>query len=345
MELSSLQQVYNKLGDDLSREIYACRIMASISGGEKQWNTKLARTNETLMQFVYLLKRHPGQVVVMGSGYRGKQLVHFNQDIQWKCFIDNNPREDTCENIPVLKTTDFLKNYSGEVIVIASRIYESEMHGQLRGYGINEDNIISYGNILEKLIHDQYFDLPQMPIYDEEVFVDLGCFDAMTDIELKKRIGNKLKSVIAFEPDAMRVKECRDNLESAHINYRLIEKGGWSKETTLHFVNSGGLLTMSDSGEEVEVTSVDYVLNGEKATFIKMDIEGAEYEALKGCQTTIQKYKPKLAICMYHKFTDIFEVPALILEYCPEYKFYLRHYSPDFTETVLYGIPEMQKGD
>ncbi|MDR7813502.1 FkbM family methyltransferase [Lacrimispora sp.] len=341
MELSNLQQVYSKLGDDLSREIYMYRIMTSISERGEQWNTKLARTNETLMQFICLLKKYSGQIVVMGSGYRGKQLVHLNQDIQWKCFIDNNPKDDTCEGIPVLKTTDFLKDYSGEIIVIASRVYEVEMHGQLREHGINEDNIINYGKILEKLMHDQYFDLPELPISDEEIFVDLGCFDAMTDVELKKRIGNKLKSVIAFEPDAIKINECKVNLEAAHIDYKLIEKGGWSKETTLRFMNVNGFLTIDDIGEEVKVTSVDYALDGEKATFIKMDIEGAEYEALKGCRNTIQKYKPKLAICIYHKLTDIFEIPALILEYCPEYKFYLRHYSPFHVETVLYGIPEV----
>lgn len=341
MELSNLQQVYSKLGDDLSREIYMSRIMFSISEGGDQWNTKIARTNKTFMQFICFLRKHSGQIAVMGSGYRGKQLVHLNQDVEWKCFIDNNPKEDTLEGIPVLKTTDFLKDYSGEIIVIASRIYESEMHKQLREYGINECNIISYGNLLENLMHDQYFDLPDLPISDEEVFVDLGCFDAMTSVELKKRIGNKLKSVIAFEPDAMRIKECKDNLETAHINYKIVEKGGWSKETTLRFINNDGLMTMSDVGEEVKVTSVDQVLNGEKVSFIKMDIEGSEYEALKGCKNTIQKFRPKLAICVYHKLTDIFEIPSLILEYCSEYKFYLRHYAPHHVETVLYGIPRI----
>ncbi|MFT4008394.1 MAG: hypothetical protein QM683_23280, partial [Lacrimispora sp.] len=164
MELSGLQQVYGKLGDDLSKEIYKYRVMFSVSQ-EEQWNTKLARTNEVFMQFISLLQKYPGQVVVMGAGYRGKQLVHLNQDIQWKCFIDKEPKTDAYEGIPVQKTVDFLKNYGGEIIVIASRIYESEMHNQLRESGISENHIISYGNILEKLRHDQYFDLPAMVNY------------------------------------------------------------------------------------------------------------------------------------------------------------------------------------
>lgn len=341
MELSNLQQVYSKLGDDLSREIFMHRIMFSISEGEEQWNTKLAKTNETLKNFFNLLKEHPGRVVVMGSGYRGKQLVRLNKDIEWKCFIDNNPNEDNYEGIPVQKTIDFLKNYSGEIIVIASRIYDSEMHEQLRAHGIKDENIISYGSILEKLMHEQYFDLPDLPISDEEVFVDLGCFDAMTSVELKKRIGNKLKHVIAFEPNSSMIKVCEDNLEKANIDYRIVEKGGWNEEAILHFIDNDGLMTISDMGVEVKVTSLDKVLNGEKVTYIKMDIEGSEYEALKGCCNTIQKHRPKLAICVYHKLMDIFEIPVLIMEYCPEYKFYLRHYAPYHVETVLYAIPEI----
>lgn len=69
-----------------------------------------------------------------------------------------------------------------------------------------------------------------------------------------------------------------------------------------------------------------------------MDIEGAEINALKGAEKTIKGYKPKLAICVYHKKEDIWEIPKLILSYVPEYKLYLRHYSPFKDETVLYCV-------
>lgn len=69
-----------------------------------------------------------------------------------------------------------------------------------------------------------------------------------------------------------------------------------------------------------------------------MDIEGSEMEALKGAENTIGKYKPRLAICVYHKPEDIIEIPLKILELNPEYKLYLRHYSYIHTETVLYAI-------
>jgi hypothetical protein len=76
----------------------------------------------------------------------------------------------------------------------------------------------------------------------------------------------------------------------------------------------------------------------DKITFIKMDIEGAEYNAILGAHNTITKYRPKLAISIYHKPEDIWEIPSLILKMNPEYKLYLGHYSIAAAETVLYAI-------
>ena len=69
-----------------------------------------------------------------------------------------------------------------------------------------------------------------------------------------------------------------------------------------------------------------------------MDIEGAEKKALMGAKTLIRKFKPKLAISVYHKRDDIWEIPKLILSINPEYRFFLRVYSFTGKDTVLYAI-------
>lgn len=69
-----------------------------------------------------------------------------------------------------------------------------------------------------------------------------------------------------------------------------------------------------------------------------MDIEGSELEALKGAVHTIQRDKPKLAICIYHKPEDMTEIPLYIKSLVPEYKLYVRHHSNCCTETVLYAV-------
>jgi hypothetical protein len=74
-------------------------------------------------------------------------------------------------------------------------------------------------------------------------------------------------------------------------------------------------------------------------TFIKMDIEGAEYDALLGAAKVIQRDRPILAICVYHTQSDIWRIPLLIHEMLPEHLLYLRAYEGDGFQTVMYAIP------
>jgi hypothetical protein len=69
-----------------------------------------------------------------------------------------------------------------------------------------------------------------------------------------------------------------------------------------------------------------------------MDIEGAEFEALKGAENKIMKYKPKLAISMHHRPTDLLTIPQYIKSLSPNYKFFLRLHSPVSRELVLYAV-------
>ena len=75
----------------------------------------------------------------------------------------------------------------------------------------------------------------------------------------------------------------------------------------------------------------------EKITFIKMDIEGAEQKALHGAGKIIKKYRPKLAISVYHLPNDIIEIPLMIHNMVSEYQLFLRHHYSNHWETVLYA--------
>lgn len=76
---------------------------------------------------------------------------------------------------------------------------------------------------------------------------------------------------------------------------------------------------------------------GEEVSFIKMDVEGSEYKAIMGSETTIKKYKPRLAISVYHADEDFIKIPALLLMLNPDYQFAYRHYTTSMEETVLYA--------
>lgn len=118
-----------------------------------------------------------------------------------------------------------------------------------------------------------------------------------------------------------------------------IFKGLWDKKATLRFVaiSNGSSKVAEDGVQQIDVVSLDDVVH-DKVTFIKLDVEGSEYKALLGASKIIQNDKPKLAISVYHKPEDIWELPAFISSLNPEYSFYLRHYSTAASETVLYAI-------
>ena len=119
----------------------------------------------------------------------------------------------------------------------------------------------------------------------------------------------------------------------------MVPKGMWNGQETKCFYCGGSSSKLTDNGNiEVALDSIDHVLDGEKVTFIKMDIEGSEYEALCGAKETIKAWRPRLAISVYHKPGDILVLPSLVSKLNPAYHMALRHYSTkNANETVLYA--------
>ena len=189
-----------------------------------------------------------------------------------------------------------------------------------------------------------YFDLEELqPVREKEVFVDAGCFDAATTKRFFTWCGGK-GYAYCMEPDERNIALIRKNLGD-NRNVEMVEKAVWSKTTVLS-INARGNCATSVAGpdrydgwQRIEAVALDDILSDTGVTFIKMDIEGAEVEALHGAAHTISEQKPRLAISIYHKPEDIWMIPKIILDYCTDYKFYLRHYSFSDYDTVLYAIP------
>jgi len=172
---------------------------------------------------------------------------------------------------------------------------------------------------------------------ENEFFVDCGAFDGDTSLIFDELTKGKGK-IYAFECDKVNIEKLKKN--TSHLkNIEIIEKGCWSEKTTLFFSNDGSSRSkIGDNGQfQIEVDSIDNVVQGE-ISFIKMDIEGAELAALEGAKNTILKYKPKLAISVYHKQEDFITIPQYILSLNKHYKLYLRNYGGVTDETILYAI-------
>lgn len=192
---------------------------------------------------------------------------------------------------------------------------------------------------------NDYFVDDIIQVEENEVFIDAGAYrgdtiDALRIQEKKKNI--KLKKIVAFEPEDVNF----SILERAHGNdpdVVLYKKGISDINAVVKLSGTGANAKISDDesdGGAIAVVKLDSLPDCQDATWIKMDIEGAELPALKGAEEIIRRNHPKLAICIYHSDEDMIQIAEYIHGIVPDYKFYVRHHYPvPLYETVLYAIP------
>lgn len=181
-------------------------------------------------------------------------------------------------------------------------------------------------------------------------FVDAGAYTGDTMEAFYRNFPEYTGIYYCFEAGQEIYKRLLSNVELfckeiGSFNVQCFNIATWDEKGTLCFdtTNSGGGQgsRISDSGEYVDCDTLDHVLHDKQIGFIKMDIEGAEHKSLEGARTIIGKQHPVLAICVYHKKEDMFDIPELIESIAPEkYDFYIRQYRYGQSETVLYAIPK-----
>jgi FkbM family methyltransferase len=177
---------------------------------------------------------------------------------------------------------------------------------------------------------------------DDEVYIDGGAFDGDTIRLFSARVGGRYTRIYAFEPDPKTFATLKQNF-AAEPRVELINAGLYDRKQTLRFRDdaSRGAIFAADGGSEIEVTTIDDVVGEERVTFIKMNIEGAEIDALKGAARTIRRWRPKLAISAYHRPSDLWCIPRLVRWLREDYGLYLRQHDGGVIETVLYGLPRL----
>ena len=199
-------------------------------------------------------------------------------------------------------------------------------------------------------VKKQYF-IEEFNFDKNEVFIDCGAYTGDTIDEFLKHCP-EYKQIVAFEPDA----KLFNKLSKKHSNnskITLVNAGSYDKNGEIFFEIQPNRLTgrtidaQNADDEEmkqknltsIQVKTIDS-LNLEKVSFVKMDIEGAELNALKGAEKTLLKDKPKLAICLYHNNEDMIQIAEYIHSLIPDYKIYIRQHKlyPSAAETVLYAI-------
>jgi FkbM family methyltransferase len=156
--------------------------------------------------------------------------------------------------------------------------------------------------------------------------------------------------VLSFEFVPANVKIWRRNVEmNPHLasSIKLVEAPVSSRSGEEVFIEGSGPATRVVSKPTmpdarcVETAAIDDVVsreNLERVNFIKMDIEGSELSALRGAEKTLRKFRPKLAISIYHKLPDFWEIARYLDSLDLNYRFYIRHFTIHAEETVLFAV-------
>lgn len=198
-------------------------------------------------------------------------------------------------------------------------------------------------HILLEALHedDQYFPKDIIKLSKCEVFVDCGALDGGTTLDFISR-ACQYEYIYVFEPDVMQYELTKLCLATEKIkDYELYNYGVYDREGEIKFkMQKLGRSKINTEGDiTVPVISIDALLYGKpnRPTFIKMDIERAELEALHGARKIIERDKPKLAISVYHGDVHLWEIPYWIKANFSGYKIYMRQHL-NINETVCYAI-------
>ncbi|MDR1115891.1 MAG: FkbM family methyltransferase [Tannerella sp.] len=187
----------------------------------------------------------------------------------------------------------------------------------------------------------QYFPKGIVEFSAHESYFDCGAFTGDTIAGFLKATGGLYRHIWAAEPDRSNYEQLLNYVAGEKLtDIDVINKGIYGYAGRLPFREDGTMLSMISDGadHDIEVDTIDHIVGGDPVTYIKMDVEGAELQALKGAEQTIRNNRPVLGISIYHKQRDLINIPGYIKEIVPEYRFYFRVHKKLAIDTVLYAV-------
>lgn len=349
MNYTKLNDVYRLLSDDISKDIFLDRINFLISNDAKyihkivnKYLPNVLADSTTKISDFFSKIPDDKKIIIYGAGFDSMiNIDHFKKENRIVAFCDRSSKKqsDGFCGYKVLSPERLLneKNY---YIVVSSTKFAAEIKTYLIKNGYPEEWIYDISKSIICEDDNQYFGVDFFKYTNEEIFVDAGCFDMSTTIKFNKICGG-LKKVYAFEPDTNNYAKCRELKDANGLEQvQIIKAGTWNSKDKLFFDSSSdGASHIDVQGKDfIDVMAIDDVIDAQdKVTFIKMDVEGAELKSLEGAAKCIKKDKPNMAICIYHKPEDMYEIPMYIKSLVPEYKLYIHHHSNYSFETVLYA--------
>lgn len=192
---------------------------------------------------------------------------------------------------------------------------------------------------------DQYFPRDVVALRDDEGVVDGGAFTGDTLDDFLRRTGARFGRYDAFEPDPTNADNLRRRVaalpDAIRERIRLHTAALHARNEPLAFTAEGRATSKGSPGGSGRVVGVtlDSALPDEAVTFLKLDVEGMEREALTGAQAVLKRCGPLAAVCVYHAPADLWEIPLFLHGLLPDHRFYLRQHQFDGYEIVCYAVP------
>lgn len=369
---SRMHMIYQALQDDLSRKLFMGRLEYSLSHKLTSVyramicseNMDFQRGKTTYAEQRYglnglwdlLYQNYPEQknrIILMGFDDDWNEynwiVERFleamgEMDISIEgCFMPYRKDVPICYmGIPCLSEAEFMNRVNDNArIIVGFPGWCLEMKEVVEQYK-------SFKNILYPIadtLNPSYIEPEIFNLDSREIFVDIGVLNLQNSIDFAEWANNSaggFEKIYAFEPDSKAYTYSMKRLAEIDGEDRkkieLVNLGLGSEEKMVEFPveYKGSGAKKNNEMISLKVVSLDAYLNGKPVTFVKMDVEGAEMDVLLGMQKTIVKYKPKLAVCIYHKHEDLFDISSFLLDLVPEYKFHIRHYNSNETECVLF---------
>ena len=298
-------------------------------------------------------------IVIYGAGNAGMRCAqHFMLfGVQYQMFCDKKKHGQSFFGKLIISPEQLLEHKNEYYVVVAVGSYP-EVFRFLRDNGYPEDHILLsplIAGIEATPITNQYFDFMEF-YHPNTVFLDGGSFDGQDSIRFAEVTNGNYAGIIAVEPDSTSCQNVRANLANAGVERAGVIEAGLSdrsgKATFYSCLNAASRIKQDEYGKyNVNMPAIEgsiahedtiRVIKIDELTdlafgMIKMDIEGSEFDALQGAEQTILRDKPLLAICVYHRQGDMLAIMDYLHALLPEYRFWLRHYFPLTTDTVLYA--------
>ena len=195
-----------------------------------------------------------------------------------------------------------------------------------------------------------YFPMDLLSPRTDEVFVDCGSFDGDSIGSFNRHWGGQFRHAFAFEPDPANRGALSSNMETMGIADRVTimpyAVGNMNGQVSFSCSNSAsshiteGDLSTNNAVSTIDCRRLDDIDWSVTPTYIKMDIESAEPEAIAGAAELLRRHQPILAICTYHRNEHLWDIPNLIHSISPDYHIFLRRYAEECWEGVCYAIPK-----